>query len=182
MKPNSKNDRVWTLPNLVTVTRFLLLIPIFVFLTRGERMAVFLLCFLGVCMDLLDGFLARRLNQFSELGRIMDPVFDKIAILSVLLYMVFSPVYRFPLWFFLFMLVRELTVLVFGLLLLKKTARVSESNRAGKWSAFITGSVVMLYVLGWQPYGIVMLWIAFVLTLYSSFSYLNVYLRKSTKP
>ncbi len=182
MKSDLKNGRVFTLPNLVTVARFLLLIPIFVFLARGERTAVFFLGFLGVCMDLLDGFLARRLNQFSELGRIMDPVFDKIAVLSVVLYMVFSPMYRFPLWFFLFLLVRELAVLVFGLLLLKKTSKVSESNRAGKWSAFITGTVVLLYILGWQPYGIIMLWIAFVLTLYSSFTYLNAYLRTSKKP
>jgi CDP-diacylglycerol--glycerol-3-phosphate 3-phosphatidyltransferase len=179
MKLDLRSDPIWTIPNLLTVMRILLLIPIFIFLIRGERLWVFFLGCLAVGTDLLDGWVARKLKQFSDLGRILDPVFDKIGVLSVVLYMVISPRYGFPLWFFVFMVVREIAVLILGLLLLKKNAKVSESNRAGKWSAFITGAVVLLYILGWQPYAVMLLWVAFILTLYSSYTYLNVFLQKS---
>lgn len=180
-KNNLKNDPVWTVPNLLTLMRFFLMIPIFICLVRGERYWVFFWGFLAVCTDLLDGWAARKLNQFSELGRILDPVFDKIGVLSVILYMTFSARYHFPLWFTLFMLARETAVLVFGFILLKKNAKVSESNRAGKWSAYITASAVLLFILGWQPYAKIVLWIAFSLTLYSTWAYFKIFLEKSKK-
>lgn len=178
-KIDRKKDPVWTVPNLLTFMRFFLMIPIFICLVRGERVWVFFWGFLAVCTDLLDGWAARKLNQFSELGRILDPVFDKIGVLSVILYMTFSARYQFPLWFTLFMLARETAILVFGFILLKKNARVSESNRAGKWSAYITASAVLLFILGWQPYAKIALWIAFVLTLYSTWTYFKIFFEKS---
>jgi CDP-diacylglycerol--glycerol-3-phosphate 3-phosphatidyltransferase len=179
LKDSALKGSVWTVPNLLTVTRLVLVVPIIVSLARGSRAWAFSWGFLAIGTDLLDGWFARRFKQFSELGRILDPIVDKIGALSVALFLVLSPLYDFPLWFFCFMLARESAILVLGFLLFKKRARVSESNRAGKWSAWVTGVAVLLYILGWQPYGIILLWMAFGLTLFSSYTYLRVFLQKS---
>jgi CDP-diacylglycerol--glycerol-3-phosphate 3-phosphatidyltransferase len=179
LKASIPNDSVVTIPNLLTIARLVLVIPIIISLAHGSRAWAFFWGFLAIGTDLLDGWFARRFKQFSELGRILDPIVDKIGALSVVLFLVLSPLYDFPLWFFCFMLARESAVLIMGFILYKRRARVSESNRAGKWSAWVTSVAVLLYILNWQPYGAVLLWTAFVLTLFSSYTYLRVFLRKS---
>jgi len=170
--------RIWTIPNALTAARLFVLVPIFICLVREERVWAAFWCALGACTDLLDGFIARRLNQASDLGRLLDPVVDKVAVLSVVLFLTFSPAYGFPLWFLVFLLARETAVVALGFILLRKSAKVSESNRSGKWSAFTTGIAVILVILGWQPYARIAIWIAFGLTLFSSFIYLRVYLNR----
>jgi cardiolipin synthase (CMP-forming) len=163
-----KNDRIWTLPNLLTFLRLLFLGPILVFLSKGQRLPAVGFIFLGLASDFLDGIIARRFNQGSDLGRMMDPLVDKINILAVGLLMILSPLYRFPLWYFLFLAVRESAVLACGLLVVRKRKIVLEANKPGKRSAFFTGVCVLLYILGWEPYTWISLWIAFGLALYST--------------
>jgi CDP-diacylglycerol--glycerol-3-phosphate 3-phosphatidyltransferase len=72
-----------TIPNILTFLR-LLLLPVVVMLFRGEHYAGAALLFLGaVLTDPLDGYLARRLNQQTRLGMYLDPLTDKIIILSL---------------------------------------------------------------------------------------------------
>jgi len=173
-----KSNRIWTLPNLLTFLRFLFLAPILLFLYKGQRLPAVGFIFLGFMSDFLDGIIARRFNQSSELGRMMDPLVDKLNILGVGLLMILSPYYRFPLWYFLFLVVRELAVLVCGLLVVRKRKIVLEANKPGKRSAFFTGVCVLLYILGWEPYTWISLWIAFGLALYSTWTYLQVFLKQ----
>ncbi|WP_425474882.1 CDP-alcohol phosphatidyltransferase family protein [Nocardioides cheoyonin] len=82
--PSPERDRLVTLPNLLSVLR-LLLIPVFLWLVLGPRhdlVALGVLVLSGVT-DYLDGYLARRLHQFSRLGRLLDPVADRLCILAV---------------------------------------------------------------------------------------------------
>jgi CDP-diacylglycerol--glycerol-3-phosphate 3-phosphatidyltransferase len=173
-----KNNRIWTIPNLLTVLRFAFLFPILLFLSNGQRIWAVAFIFLGVASDFMDGYIARRFNQGSDLGRMMDPVVDKLNILSVGLLMILSPLYRFPLWYFLFLAARELAVLVCGLLVVRKRKIVLEANKPGKRSAFFTGVCVLLYILGWEPFTWISLWIAFALALYSTWTYLQVFLKQ----
>jgi len=173
-----KTDRIWTLPNLLTFLRLLFLAPILLFLAKGQRLPAVGFIFLGITSDFFDGIIARRFNQSSDLGRMMDPLVDKLNILAVGLLMILSPLYRFPLWYFLFLVVRELAVLVCGLLVARKRKIVLEANKPGKRSAFFTGVCVLLYILGWEPYTWISLWIAFGLALYSTWTYLKVFLKQ----
>ena len=171
-----KANRIWTIPNLMTLLRLVFLVPILLFLWKGQRLPAVGFIFLGVTSDFLDGIIARRFNQSSDLGRMMDPLVDKLNILAIGLLMILSPLYRFPLWYFLFLLVRELAVLACGLLVVRKRKIVLEANTPGKRSSFFTGVCVLLYILGWEPYTWISLWIAFVLALYSTWTYLRVFL------
>jgi len=77
-------DRVVTLPNLISVLR-LIGIPIFLWLVLAEHrnvLALGVLVLAGVT-DYLDGWLARRLDQSSRLGRLLDPIADRLYILAV---------------------------------------------------------------------------------------------------
>jgi cardiolipin synthase len=76
-------DRVVTVPNLVTTIR-LLLLPVFIVLVvhRADRLEA--ACLLGVlgATDWVDGYLARRINQVSTLGKVLDPVADRLLLLG----------------------------------------------------------------------------------------------------
>ena len=78
--------RVWTLPNVISMLR-LAGVPVFLWLVLGpeaDAWALGLLMLSGVT-DYLDGWLARRLNQTSVLGQVLDPVADRLYILAVVI-------------------------------------------------------------------------------------------------
>jgi cardiolipin synthase len=80
----ARTDRVWTLPNLLSMAR-LAGVPVFLWLVLGpeaDGWALALLMVSGVT-DYLDGWLARRLRQVSRLGQMLDPVADRLYILAV---------------------------------------------------------------------------------------------------
>jgi cardiolipin synthase len=78
------SDRVWTIPNIISFAR-LLGVPLFLWLVLGpekDELALLVLMASGVT-DYLDGVLARKLNQSSKVGQILDPVADRLYILAV---------------------------------------------------------------------------------------------------
>ncbi|MGA8986501.1 CDP-alcohol phosphatidyltransferase family protein [Aeromicrobium sp.] len=80
------DDRVLTIPNALSFVR-LLLVPVFLWLVLGpqhDELALVVLMLSGIT-DYLDGKLARRLNQTSKIGAILDPVADRFFILAVVI-------------------------------------------------------------------------------------------------
>ena len=79
-------SRVWTVPNIISVVR-LAGVPLFLWLVLGPEADALALVVLMVAgfTDYLDGWLARRLDQFSKLGEILDPVADRLYILAVVI-------------------------------------------------------------------------------------------------
>lgn len=83
-QPQVDRDLIFTVPNLLTVLRFMG-VPLFVWLVLSQReygFAVLVLAIMG-STDWVDGYIARRFNQTSKLGRILDPMADRIALLAV---------------------------------------------------------------------------------------------------
>jgi len=82
----TRSSRVWTLPNVISMAR-LAGVPVFLWLVLGpeaDGWALGLLMLSGLT-DFLDGYLARRLDQSSRLGEILDPVADRLYILAVVI-------------------------------------------------------------------------------------------------
>lgn len=129
-------DRVLTAPNVITLVR-MLLIPVFgwAFLTGRDVPALVLLVIIG-STDWVDGFVARKFNQVSKLGKLLDPVADRMAIITVLLVLVFRNVV--PLGLAAVLLLRDLIVSVaFPILEARGFPRIPV-NWTGKWAtAFI---------------------------------------------
>ncbi len=88
---------VWTVPNMVSMLR-LLGVPLFLWLVLGPRADILALVVLMVSgvTDWLDGWLARKLDQTSRLGEILDPVADRLYILAVVIGLAFRDI--IPWW------------------------------------------------------------------------------------
>ncbi|MBN1352420.1 CDP-alcohol phosphatidyltransferase family protein [candidate division KSB1 bacterium] len=138
--------RIFTLANLISLSRILLMIPIFYVFqleSPGARLYLFLLMALAILTDCLDGLVARKLNQISDWGKIFDPVADKICIGIMVILLV---LYRgLPLWFVLIVLGKDLLILLGALLVLEKQKLVIQSTRAGKWTSFVLSITVLAY-------------------------------------
>ena len=92
-----RSSQVWTVPNLLSGLR-LLGVPLFLWLVLGpeeDTIALVVLMLSGVT-DYLDGYLARRLQQTSKLGEILDPVADRLYILAVVIGLAFREI--IPWW------------------------------------------------------------------------------------
>ena len=102
-------DSIWTIPNLVTLVR-LLLLPVFVWVLFGlpsRQAAAWMLGCLGLT-DWVDGYLARRLGQTSEFGKKFDPTVDRLwFVVGVVAIIVNGSI---PIWFAVAVLARELLV------------------------------------------------------------------------
>ena len=77
--------KLWTVPNILTMFR-LALVPVFWVLMMGFALNYWALAAFVVATitDMLDGYLARRFNQVTDFGKLMDPLADKLMVLSVL--------------------------------------------------------------------------------------------------
>jgi len=127
--------RVLTVPNVISVLR-LLCIPLFLWLLFGvdERTAAFLLLgFLGAT-DWIDGWIARRYHQESELGKILDPVADRAVLVTAAIALTADGVV--PLWVGLAVLARELAISIATLALASAGARRIDVQWVGKAGAF----------------------------------------------
>ena len=140
-------DAGWlTWPNLVTFVR-LALIPVFLWLlfSTGHRaLAAWLLAFLGAT-DWIDGFLARRLHQVSNVGKIIDPVADRLLVMVGLLAVAAAS--GVPWWFALATLARELVVSVLTLVLTALGAARIDVLWWGKVSTFALMTSYPLFLL-----------------------------------
>jgi len=111
------SSAVVTVPNVLSLAR-IVLIPVFSWLTANERTRLWgiLLFAVVVSTDWVDGYVARRTGQVSELGRILDPVADRLAIGAGLVTFVISGI--FPFWGAVLILVRDVAILLGGAVVL----------------------------------------------------------------
>lgn len=111
-------SRVWTIPNIISMLR-LAGVPLFLWLVLGpeaDAWALAVLMISGVT-DFLDGYLARRLDQFSNLGEILDPVADRLYILAVVVGLALRDI--IPWWVAIILPLRDL--LLWGLVPILRT-------------------------------------------------------------
>lgn len=135
----------FSLPNLLSYFR-LVLIPIFVvFYIGGEYLqAVLTLAASGVS-DFLDGRVARKFDMVTELGKVLDPLADKLTQCA----MIICVASRFPaMWLLLAVhILKELVMLGMGWYVLKKTERVNSAKWYGKLCTGVIYAVMMLHVI-----------------------------------
>lgn len=149
-----RNTQILTVPNLLSFFRFLL-IPVYVNLymrAQSGQDYLFSGLVLGIsCItDTLDGWIARRFQQISDLGKILDPVADKVTQFVVLVCMVFRyPVLGYVLGVF---LVKEAFQLIAGYLYLKKGNRIRGAFFAGKvCTTVLFISMILLMIFPFMP-------------------------------
>lgn len=132
-------------PNQVTVVRFVL-IPIIYFFLLINRLDIALVIFvIAASTDFIDGAMARTRNQITDLGKIIDPIADKLLIMSVLLYVGFN--YLIVQIFVVFMIL-ELIAILFGALFHSAVGRPIGANVFGKIKMILQSFSVGIFILG----------------------------------
>jgi cardiolipin synthase len=127
--------RVLTLPNVISAFR-IAMIPVFVALILDEDTTTAGLIVFGfvVATDWVDGTIARRTGQVSDLGKVLDPVADRLAIAAGIIALAIRGV--FPVWAAAAILARDVVVLVAGLVVLMRRHVTIEVRWIGKVATF----------------------------------------------
>ena len=135
---------LFLLPNLITLSRLFVSIYLFnQYSIENIRIPILvtLIAVIGIS-DSIDGIVARRLNQVSKLGTILDPVCDRIVFLLLLFWLEDI----FPIWFFYGILIREILVMIGSLYVLTKTKTIKVSN-IGKFGTVLIFFSICFFVI-----------------------------------
>jgi CDP-diacylglycerol--glycerol-3-phosphate 3-phosphatidyltransferase len=161
------------LPTWITVSR-LLGVPFLLYglqqptsELRWLLVGIFLLC---AGTDWLDGYLARKLNQVTELGKFLDPLVDKLLILAPLVALV--QLQQVPAWGVFLILARELTIAGWRV----SGENVAAANQWGKLKTVVQMAAIALLIaplsVDWQRLALLLFWLAVLLTWVSGIIYL----------
>lgn len=123
--------------------------------------------FIGALTDKYDGELARKYNQITEWGKILDPLADKIGVGAVVLVLLVLNV--IPLWFVIIVLGRDVLIFSGGMYLKAARGVVLPSNETGKWAVGIISLTLFLMVLNLHSWVIDVLMVLSVVLLALSF-------------
>lgn len=156
-------SRILTVPNLITVVR-LACLPIFVWLLLSEQNRAAASVLLGAvgATDWVDGYIARRFNQTSTLGKILDPVADRLLFFTALVAILIDGCA--PAWICWAVLLREVVISVATLVLAALGARRIDVTRAGKTGTFLLMFAFPAFVAGastfwWAPISAEVAWL-----------------------
>lgn len=138
------NKEIFYISNLISISRFFLLALTVYFLLNGNYLMACLFIVLIWVSDLLDGYFARIRNETSELGKIIDPLADKISVITIVLILAIQKI--IPFWFVIIIVLRDAIILAGGLYLNNRKNIVLQSNWMGKMAVFTIGLTLFLSV------------------------------------
>ena len=177
-------------PNVLSFIR-LLLVPVYVLLfVRGLKYWALAVFVTASVTDLLDGYIARKYNLITNLGKLLDPFADKVMVLTAMLSMAIGNALIpavIPWTAFIILMCKELCMVLGGLLMLKKGIVVYSSMIGKVAHCFFIGGLVLSYFhdwfaarcVGWfATPDIIVIWIAVALTLLALMFYIIDSVRK----
>jgi len=138
-------SKIWNLPNTLSMFRILLVIPMGIALWEQENVIAVLIGFLSSITDNLDGYFARRFNQITEFGKIIDPLSDKLFVGVIVIILLIQG--RMPVWFAGVIWGRDLLLMLGGIWAAKKIGWVLPSNALGKMTVTALGFTLMFIIL-----------------------------------
>ncbi len=170
------------IPNIITLFR-IFLVPVIVWLIiDGDMKLAFVAFVFAGVSDALDGFLAKRFKWQTELGAYLDPIADKVLLVSI--YLVLGFLSHLPVWLVIAVVSRD--ILIVGAFLLSwmlgrpvavQPLRISKANTAGQ---IILATLIMGdlgFALGLSGLTKIVIWIAGILTVLSAGAYLITWVR-----
>ncbi|BAQ63647.1 CDP-diacylglycerol--glycerol-3-phosphate 3-phosphatidyltransferase [Geminocystis sp. NIES-3709] len=166
-------------PNSITFSRIVLVIPLIYLLYQPSiifQWLAFGIFILAALTDWLDGYLARKLNQITELGKFLDPLTDKILVITPLLILIERQV--IPAWGVLIILVREIVIAGWRVNpQLSQKNSISGANIWGKLKTVVQITSIALLIIPlssiWQTIGLICFWVSVILTIISGIIYIR---------
>lgn len=143
--------KIYTISNLISFVRILLAIPIFYYVSNiteivGARYILFSLYVFAYITDIADGYFARKFNQISELGKIIDPLADKVLVILIVAYLYYFEI--IPEFYFWIIILRDVIIFLGGIIVTKIIGKVLPSNYLGKITVLSIGIFIIIVTLG----------------------------------
>lgn len=172
------------IPNALTILR-MLVIPVFAYImftsSTPQSAWIVLWLFVGASLtDWLDGFLARKMNVISDFGKIMDPLADKLLVLTALAGLTWLPPYRLHIAIFFIILIREVGITILREIY-KKRGIIMPADKLGKLKTVmqmlgITAAFALQAALANLGNAVILgtqiwFWLVAAITLYSGINY-----------
>jgi cardiolipin synthase len=171
-------DRIFTLANLLSLIRLALIVPVGIclFLDRYpyDLLAIGLLL-VAAFTDYLDGIAARSRDEISQLGKIIDPVADKLF--TGALGLILAITRGLPVWFVGLYVARDLVILTISYLLFLNRDIVMSANLLGKGATMALMATLVAYTLDWPVVGYPLVWLGTALVVSSGLVYLRNFIR-----
>jgi cardiolipin synthase (CMP-forming) len=140
------SSRILTVPNVLSFLRLLMVPVFFVFIVVGNDLGALILLVISTITDFVDGQIARRFNQITRLGQLLDPAADRLLILAALLGLAIAQV--LPWWFVIAVISRDLMLIVLGVLLANHGYGPLPVHHLGKFATFCLFSSLPILMLG----------------------------------
>lgn len=139
---------ITTPSNLLSMLRALLVIPLILLFDQPYTNQLYIagLCFFAYLTDLGDGWLARKFGGETRMGRIIDPLADKVYITVFVILTITSRM--LPLWYGVAVIARDVLIFTGGMYLRKRTGQVVQSNMLGKATVVSIGLVLLAALFG----------------------------------
>jgi len=179
---HSTAARIVTVPNILSVSRIILLPIVLLLLFKRQNAAAVAVMAVSWTTDALDGYIARKLNQVSNLGRVLDHLVDKVWVGSVLVTLVF--IRNLPLFLAAAVILRDLLILAGSGVIMKLRGLFVQSDVVGKITGFAFALMIVFYTLevpALIKYKSAVDSIVTVLVVVSFLNYLSVFLRRMVR-
>ncbi len=169
------NIRTFNLPTVLTVIR-ILIIPLFIIEAPANPQVGAFLFLIASITDFLDGYLARKFKQITKLGIILDPIADKLLVITALVILV--DLVRVPAWIATVIILREFIITTLRFYALSRGV-VIPAEKAGKAKTVLQMISILLLLIANELYGIdlydvglLLLYIATAMAVYSAIGYI----------
>jgi cardiolipin synthase len=177
MSNTNYKSEILTIPNLLSLVRIALIPLVINIYVQGHYVAAGIILLASALTDSLDGFIARRFNQITSLGKVLDPIADKLTQFAVAICLCFTYTALIPLAIVL--TIKELAMAALGFLLLRRGQEPFSARWWGKIASFVfyvAAIVIMIFGTQMSP---TIVWIislvAILLLGYSLWRYIGIY-------
>ncbi|MCH8305391.1 MAG: CDP-alcohol phosphatidyltransferase family protein [Candidatus Marinimicrobia bacterium] len=159
--------------NSISISRIFMTIPSFMLFDSGNKYWGLLVLILIIITDYADGIAARRLNQVSDFGKALDPVADKIVIISLFIYLLIKS--DFPIWYLASLISRDLVLSYLSLLVKRRSGIMPQTNVPGKIAINFIALMVIAWFMEWEDVKMFGLWSSTIFLIFSTVVYLREY-------
>lgn len=165
-----------TISNVISIFRAFLAFPILYCLKNGYPGTAFVIILVALLSDVLDGWLARISHEITELGKILDPVADKIVILSIMMYMIMEKM--LPLFYFVILVIRDLSIAILGVYLMNIRKVTPQSNKPGKVSIVFLALTLLTFLYNVDSVKYYFMWVSVFLMVVSWAQYFYTFINQ----
>jgi CDP-diacylglycerol--glycerol-3-phosphate 3-phosphatidyltransferase len=177
-------QQILSLPNGVTILRIVaipLILVLLFYMGRGYQLLTALLFFGAAVTDTFDGYLARRRGMVTTLGKFLDPLADKLLIVTALIALI--PAREIPVWMVIVIVGREIAITGLRGIAVSQGIIISASALGKYKTVFEAASIFFLILngsysfLSFRPIGMFFLWVALGIAVVSGVDYFRKYLK-----